>query len=280
MDSPEVRVQLALAESQRLGQYIDRLPADAWSQPTACKRWDIRDMVAHLVLGTEFQIGMISRGLKGESSPPEGFPPAGARQVGGSGAEASHNATIARRDTLGDRLPEVFAETFDNMDRLLAGLGASEWDKLCYHPGAIVPVRSYVDLRLMELFMHSWDIRSRLESEAHLATESLRIFMDLLCQFVGFILRPGSRISTPLRFRFELGGPLLRRTDIVVEGGRARIAEAAPTAVDATFSGDTESFVLLMWGRESLDAAIAEGRMSVDGDKETAAEFAKWAKGF
>ena len=160
MNSPEKRVRLVLSESERLKQYVSGLPTDGWSRPTACDRWDVRDMVAHLVLATEFQMDMISRGLEGDSSPPQGFPPAGANKSGGPGADATHRATISRRDSLGERLPEVFASTSDRMDRLLAGLGPSDWDRQCYHPGAIIPVCSYMDLRIMELVMHGWDVRS------------------------------------------------------------------------------------------------------------------------
>ena len=166
------------------------------------------------------------------------------------------------------------------MDRLLAGLGASEWDKPCYHPGAIVPVRRYLDLRLMELFMHGWDIRSRLESEAHLATESLPAFIDLLCQFVGFMLRPASRTSTPVRIRFELAATVPGKVDIVVEGDKAHVEAAGAVSANVTFLCNAESFLLLMWGRLSFDSAIADSRLSVEGDNELAVEFAKWPKGF
>ncbi len=166
------------------------------------------------------------------------------------------------------------------MDRLLAGLGASEWDKPCYHPGGIVPVRRYLDLRLMELFMHGWDIRSRLESEAHLATESTPIFMDLLCQFVGFMLRPASRASTPVRLRFEFAATAPGKVDIVVEGDKARMEAAGAVSANVTLRCNTETFVLLMWGRLSFDSAMSDSRLSVEGDSGLAAAFGKWPKGF
>ena len=166
------------------------------------------------------------------------------------------------------------------VDRLLAELSASEWDKPCYHPGAIVPVRRYLDLRLMELFMLGWDIRSRLESEAHLATESTPIFMDLLCQFVEFMLRPASRTSTPVRLRFEFAATVPDKVDIVVEGEKAHMETAGAVSANVTLRCSTQSFVLLMGGRLSFDSAIADNRLSVEGENELPAEFAKWPKGF
>ena len=279
MNSPEGRVRLALSESERLKEYVSGLSEDAWSRPTACDRWDVRDMVAHLVLATEFQMGMISRGLDCDSSPPPGFHPAGASKSGGAGANATHRATIGRRDTLGDHLHEVFESTSDDMDRLLAGIGPSNWDPPCYHSGAIVPVRSYLDLRIMELIMHGWDIRSKLESEAHLEPESLPAFMDLLPLFVNVMLRPEPPTGAPTRLRFDLS-PVAQACDIVVDGSTARVDGANAADPDVTFKCDPEAFVLVMWGRESMDSAIADGRMIVDEANAVATDFSRWATSF
>src|SRR4030095_13043670 len=53
MDAPEERVRLVLAESERLKQYLHSLPPEAWRKPSACDRWEGRDVVAHLALGAE-----------------------------------------------------------------------------------------------------------------------------------------------------------------------------------------------------------------------------------
>ena len=47
METLADRVTLVQAESARLLQYLHALPADAWSQPSACTQWQIQDVVAH-----------------------------------------------------------------------------------------------------------------------------------------------------------------------------------------------------------------------------------------
>lgn len=53
METPEHRVQFMPAASVQLGQYLHALPTASWSWPGACDRWEVRDVVGHLILGAE-----------------------------------------------------------------------------------------------------------------------------------------------------------------------------------------------------------------------------------
>ena len=132
----------------------------------------------------------------------------------------------------------------------------------------------------MELVIHGCDIRSKLESEAHLEPESLPVFMDLLPRFVNVMLRPEPPTVAPARLRFELSAPIAKASDIVVDGSTASLDGASTAAPDVTFNCDPEAFVLVMWGRESCDSAIADGRAAVDETNPLAAEFGRWATSF
>src|SRR5437016_2467260 len=41
-------VTVVQTESERLQQYLAALPQDAWTTPSACALWEIRDVVAHM----------------------------------------------------------------------------------------------------------------------------------------------------------------------------------------------------------------------------------------
>ena len=43
-------IKVVQTESERLQQYLAALPADAWTKPSACARWEVRDVVAHLII--------------------------------------------------------------------------------------------------------------------------------------------------------------------------------------------------------------------------------------
>jgi uncharacterized protein (TIGR03083 family) len=61
MDTPAHLVTVFHAEAERLAQYLDMLPPDAWTQPSACEGWAVRDVVGHLTWAVEFYADTIAR---------------------------------------------------------------------------------------------------------------------------------------------------------------------------------------------------------------------------
>ena len=160
------------------------------------------------------------------------------------------------------------------MNQILCGLGLQDWEKPSYHPAAIIPVRTFIDLRITELAVHKWDIRSRLEDSAHLSTDCLPAIMDLISEFiVGRLFQPGSRLSRTARYSFELRGAVPERHDILVEDGKARMEPAGTTAAQVTFRCDTETFALLAYERFTVNKAESDGLIALEGDRGLAAKF-------
>lgn len=278
MASPKERVKLLQQESGRLKQYLNVLPPEAWNRPSACAGWEVRDVVAHLVLQAEIFTGWVSRGLQGDASTPEGLPDAGAVNAVMM-SETLGQMSVARRKSLGDQLLATFNATGDQFNQLLAGVGPSDWDKPCYHVFGTVPLRAFIDDRITELAIHGWDIRSSLEPEAYLSPESLPAIMDWVPGTVGWVFRPGSRLPAPVRYRFEVTEAFPSRSDIIVEGDKVSVEPPGAAEANVTFHCDAETFVLTMCGRLTLDSAITDGRVSVEGDRRLAAEFGRWFQG-
>jgi uncharacterized protein (TIGR03083 family) len=63
MDAPDNLVQVIQGEAERLTQYLQTLPPEAWSQPSACERWEVRDVVGHLTWMAEFYVEAVSRAV-------------------------------------------------------------------------------------------------------------------------------------------------------------------------------------------------------------------------
>jgi uncharacterized protein (TIGR03083 family) len=283
MDTFAERLTCLRAESERFTQYLRTLPAEAWSRPSACTQWQVQDVVAHLVGVAEFYADTVARGLQGDASPPQGRPPAGSVNAAMT-AESLAKRTIAARKRLANHLLATFEATNERLNHLLAGLTPEDRQKPCYHPGGMVPAQHFIDLRLKELALHEWDIRSRLEPDFHLSPASFSPMIELLAGSVasgslrwGFWAGPA--LSAAVHYGFEVSGPVPYSADIIVEGDTARVAETGDTMPDVTFRCDTETFVLLVYGRLPLAEALDSGRLAVEGDRDRALAFGQWFKG-
>src|SRR5690349_13251664 len=103
MDSPEETVKLIIAESERLTQYLNTLPPEVWSTPSACERWEVRDVIAHLAGGAEVYTDVIARSVQGDASPPPGRQTSGPTNAAAF-AEGNAQRVLARRERLGDQV--------------------------------------------------------------------------------------------------------------------------------------------------------------------------------
>ena len=140
-------------------------------------------------------------------------------------------------------------------------------------------MRTFAVLRLMELSIHGWAIRSSLNPLAHVSSESLPVLMELMPEALGWFFQPGPTLPAPVRYRFELTGSRPGSYDIVGHGDKAHLEPAGTAQPNVTFRCETETFVLLMLGRLNLSAATADGRTVVEGDHGLTAEFSQWFRG-
>ncbi len=271
MTTIQEHAALVSSESSRLLEYFRGLSPADWETQSACEAWSNADVVAHLIMAVEMFSGNIARGVQGDSSPPEGMGPP---QETDLAARMAANATraVSIRESLGDSLVDAFADQCQRLDSLLAGLGPDDWDKPCYHAAAMLTVGKYLDLRLTEMAVHEWDIRSRLEGSAKLPGAVMPAVLALLPGFVvGRLFQPGAGIARPSRFRFRLtdGGAY----DIVAGGGELRMEPGTDADAEVAFTCDSSTFALLAYGRFTVEEAMAAGELSVEGDRELAAQF-------
>ena len=283
MQSFEERASLYKSESEAFQEYLKALPSEFWGRQSACDEWLVGDVVAHLVGNSEFYAGTVTRGLQGESSPPEGRPDAGTGHPSISAA-ALAKSSIEAKERLGDKLLETYLEKDNILINLLTGLSSEDQVKPCYHPGSIVPAGNFVDLRFKEIVLHQWDIRSVIEEKSGLSAASLGSMVILIQEsFASGSLRwafwSGPPLDGPVRYRFEVKSPVAVTADIVVEGDKFRYEEAPQGTADVTFRCHTHIFALLMYGRMPAAEAMAAGHLAVDGDRALAEKFSQWFKG-
>jgi len=279
MNAPEDTVKLIITESERLTQYLTTLPPEAWSTPSACERWEVRDVVAHLAIATEVYTDVIARSVQGDASPPAGRQWSGPTTAAAF-AEDTAQRVLARRENLGDQVLANFLTANAQLHPLLASLGPADWDKPHYTPLGSAPLRHIPADWLLELVVHGWDIRSRLESDAHLSEASVPVLVEVsLGRACRWRFQPGPRLPTPIRYRVALTGGDTTEYDIVVAGDQATVEPAGTAVAHVLLRCDPETFVLLMLGRLPLADALAQRRLMAEGAREQVSAFAQWFRG-
>ena len=270
MYSDADRAKIVQAEAKRLEQFLCALSPEDWQRPSACDQWQIADVVAHL---TGMRVAdTITRGLQGDVTPPEGRPPVGALHEDAF-REYIAQGSIAFRERLGDQLLAAFIANNAQLAQVLAGLAPRDWETRGYHPMGPEPVRTLIDMRITELAMHGWDMRSRFDPQATLSTESLPALCQTIPRAVRRAFRPEASRSTPVRYRFVVTGPVAVRQDIVLRKEGGRCEPASDSQADVTFRCTTETYVLVMFGRLAVETAVHDGRLAYEGASGLAVAF-------
>ncbi len=283
MVSNEETVKTIQIESGRVIQFLNGLAQESMERATPCEMWSVGDMIAHLVWFAETYGGMMERGLRGDMSPPEGFPDPETISRGEI-EELYARLAINRRKDLGPDLLDALNERYDWLNNLLMGIGPEDWKKPCQHTLSVRSVESFLPTIIQELAVHEWDIRSSLGPAPSLSAASLPTLMGKLPLgkphtnprpwSLPFPTGPDSSMS--LRYRFDLSGPGSAELDLVVEGDKTRLEDPAEVSADLHVTGDTSTFILIMYERLSLDSAISNGRFTAEGDLELVATFDHW----
>ncbi len=268
------RAQLVRGESEQLTEYLQSLSPDDWARPSACDGWTIADVAAHLTGGAQFYTGIISRGLEGQATPPDGF-----AFLFGAAPEvmsaANAEAAVAYRKDVEDGLLEKFRAADELMNQTFARLSINDWETPCYHPVSVMPAWMVLSLRMFELAVHGWDIRSRFQPDAALPAESLAMSMDIVTAVCHYFFKPAASGPADIgaaggRYRFQLTGAGLGAYDLVFDGGQARLEPAGveienPKSPDAVFQCSVSDFVLLVTRRLSLESAVDDRRLITEG---------------
>ena len=272
MYSDEDRIRIGHQEAGRLEQFLTPLSPEDWRWPSACDAWTVADAVAHLAgMGHNFA-GNIQRGLAGDTSPPEGFSPSGTLNED-EFREGIARRAIAQRESLGDALLSALVEGNEKLDQVLTGMEPQDWDTPRYHTMGLEPVRTLIDMRITETAMHWWDIRSSFDPLALLHPDPLTALTNTIPRAVRRAFRPDASRTRPVCYRFQLTGPVAATTDVVLTGKWARFEPSSQGQGDLTFRCETFVYVMAMFGRLKVDAAIDNGSISAKGDQRLISAF-------
>ena len=277
MNEPERLRELIKTEFHRLTQYLDTLPAEAWSKPSACDAWTVGDVVGHLVFVAEFYSDVISRGVQGDISVSPFFKTIDLEDRSAL-AKILEVTAIERREALGEQLLPSLVSQWDQFERLLDNLKVEDWEKPCWRWSQPTPVRQHLVLAVQELAIHGWDIRFNLEDSPSLSEDLLPMLVDRAIRRFRVVteLSDSLRVSEsagPVRYQFDITGTVPGKHDMVIEGDLAQMQPIGTENPDVIFRCDTVTFVLMMYQRLTAASATAAGNMTAEGDENLITDF-------
>jgi hypothetical protein len=216
--------------------------------------------------------------MQGDISQPADRPPGNAPEQA-SMPTYFHQQALKIRDRLGTQLLPSFRSRFRALFNMLSGLSPQQWAMPCAFFRRTQPAHAFLLLSIQELVIHGWDIRSRFNANATPRAESLPPLMERIPQRSGFRAFPiDTDRRSRVRYRFDLEVDRAPGYDLIVEGGKACMVPSGKEPVDVILRCDWVTFALMMYKRLTLDHAVEQGRVSLDGDDALAALLDRWLK--
>ena len=264
-------VELIRAEASQLQDFFAGLRPEEWSRPSACAGWTVGDVFAHVTQGARTWSEAITRSRAGDFDPPPGQPPL---RPGERGSAVTAQRAIDFRQGMGEAaLLQTFVSDYQRLHQVLLDLQPADWDKPCFHRRGVLPVRDYVGIRLQELVIHGWDIRTAFDEAAALSERSLPVLVGLAQRWLSNTFHPVPHLTAPVRYRFDVSGPAPLQQDVLVSQDSFHLVPVADVNADVTFHCHTGNYILLVYGRLPLDRAVATGRLRIEGNREQASLF-------
>lgn len=272
VDKTKEHIQLIRELSNELAAFFYSLPEDIWRNAeqyaSACQEWKIADVVTHLIACAHQYHLSLSRALKGDVSPPMGY----RRLVG----RADTDALVALRQAYFEDLFPEFNASCRLLNSLLVSLRPEDYERPTWHPLGVVPARRIVEYRLMELAVHGWDIQYGLDRSAALPPKALPFLVEWLGHWLRLCFRAGARLEAPVRYRFQLEGPVAEGYDVVISGDDFRLTPSEDAPAHVTFRCDAGAYILFGMGRLPFARSVRRGRLAFQGDEKLASSFADW----
>lgn len=247
-------------EWDELIDLCDELTDDQWATPTALPGWTVKDCISHVV-GIELM-------LLGEAPP--AVEVSHLAHVGDDPIAAAIESWVeARRDVPGsDVLGELRSVSIRRV-AALRRLSAQEWEAIGPSPVGQVSMRTFMEVRIFDCWMHEQDIRRALGRPGHLEGDVVEVALGRIMGALGVIV--GKRAGAPdgSSVVLDVVGPSQRSIAVVVDG-RAKVVDVVPDDPTARVRLSLEALAALGGGRRSPHEAIASGEVELVGDVELA----------
>jgi uncharacterized protein (TIGR03083 family) len=251
-------VDLLAEEFSSIRELASALTPEQWQATTECPGWTVQDQLAH-VIGTESMLAGRPRPAASEATSKA---PHVKNEIGGfneSWVESFRN-----------RSPEEVRATLDALldERLeqLRALTPEQWDQVGPTPVGQAPYREFMNVRVMDIWVHEQDIRRAIGRPGHLRGPVVEHSIGRFLSAMPFAVGKKAGAPKGSSVVFSLTGDA-GRTFAVVVGDRAGLADEVPADPTVTLRMDVETWWCLSLGRVDGPSTRAAGKVEIVGDE-------------
>ena len=229
---------------------------DRWTAPTACPKWEVRDIVGHLIDVTESYFA----GFHAAATGAEVDEPLGVKVM----QERLDEGAKAHRELAQDAAMERLRTDFAKMMELCAALGPQEWggQQITHKFMGPLPAFFYPVFQLMDYCVHGWDIRQGTGRAHGLAGDTADLlvpFMFILWQATNQVPAGGEALALGVRVSGRNAVDYL----VNITSGGLSYAQEDVSGMPAVIEFDPGSLVLTAFGRVNAgtirgDRAVAD----------------------
>ncbi len=277
-DSATVKqnIQTIRALSNDLAGFLHTLPGDVWRDPdtyaSACDQWKVADVVTHLVTISNMKTMSIRSALRGNISPPMGYER--------KSAEERLQELINLREAYYEDIFYEFNASCLRLNSLLVELEPDQYDLAAWHPARVMDVSRLIELRLMELAVHAWDIRCVFDRSAKINPVAAPFLKGWLPNWLRASFHKPADLEDNVTFRFDLTDSEEEAHDLKVRADSFSLEPAdLSTDADVVISLDSSAYILFLMGRVNLRRSVRRRQIGLEGDMELANKFSEWFVG-
>ena len=230
-------------------------PAE-WERATDCPGWSVRDQIAHV-------IGIESALLGRPAPPPAPEAPHIKNPIGTMNeawvesfrGRAGAEVLAAFREVTALRLDALWAMSEEQMDAETLG------------PVGPQPYREFMQIRLMDSWVHEQDVRRATGHPGHFEGPAAEAAFSRLTGSLPFVVGKKSRAADGAVVSVRLSGPMARTLTVGVDGGRARFVDDSSVTPSVTLSMSTETYACRSTGRWASADVVDRGLARIEGDQ-------------
>jgi uncharacterized protein (TIGR03083 family) len=235
------------------------LPEEAWSTATQCPAWTVQDQVAH-VIGTESF-------LAGRPGPVATEPPVEAPHVKNQIGIANEAWVESLRPRSPAEVLGILRDVLGERRRQLAERSTDGFDELGPSPVGKVPYREFMNVRVMDIWVHEQDVRRAVGRPGNRTGAVAEAAIGRFVPAMAFVVGKKAAAPDGSSVSFVLTGESARHFDVEVGDGRATVVEVGNDQPSVTLTMAAETWWCLSMGRWDGPTARRQGLVTIDGDE-------------